>query len=253
MSLLVLAGIFEEIKDLVKRENLRFSREKNCFENSAGSLFVSTTGPGLPKPGKIKKKIGLIQPDRIVLTGLVGSLISGKWKVGDRVSIGSIVDPAGSRLYVLHSSGSSLVSVSEPVFSSMEKAKLRSLSGADVVDMESVRFFRLMQEISFPQDRLQILKVIGDLPEQEVFFHEEERLRSARSRGIWKTGFFLTDPLTLYRRLHLMGIRKKALRGLTRAQRSFLQQNAFFSRSASISLKTDGGWERVDDNKTRLL
>lgn len=228
MNILLLTGLFEELRVFQGEHPMAYEKDLRAFRSEwYPRFYAATTGPGLSKRKAIRKLLASIRPAVIVNAGLVGILRDrDPALLGERLRIGAVKSEADSIVYPGGAGHDVLVTVRAPVFHPADKAELAVEHGARACDMEAGALLALVAGRPAgqrPDLRVVFCKVVGDLPGDYELFVNEHLTRGLEGKGLWgRLWTALTFPggprvyrrLTLYRRTALGALAREIHRTL---------------------------------------
>ena len=222
MNVLLLTGVFEELRPFQAQHPFEFVRKIRAFRSQwYPNLFAATTGPGLRRRAELKKILDAVRPGCIVNAGLVGILGGAdSSQAGDRLRISAVKRAADGIIYPGGPGRDLLLTVREPVFHPAEKEELALCHGARACDMEAGELLALVSQTAAWRPyglRVVLCKVAGDLPADYELFANEHLTRGweswGRGKRLWAMVRFPGGPRRL---LRLIGYRRTVLEELTR-------------------------------------
>jgi len=167
----------------------------------------------LTKPALKKNKKNLIEWIKInkvsvlLQTGYCGAL-TNRYQPGDVCQISRVMRAHENEIAVTPGETHSLITVDFPVLTLEGKEDILRNHSAELVDMESWHICHLVL-LNFPGIKMNVLKIVGDIPGEELLMNHEINMRSFfiehcvknKLKIILKTGWSF---FSLYRRKRLL-------------------------------------------------
>ncbi|MFN3603684.1 MAG: hypothetical protein ACK4UJ_03110 [Leptonema sp. (in: bacteria)] len=229
MIILLLTGIKEELKEILKKHPFVFEKDVQCYHSQKyPTFYAATTGPGLQDKKKIKKILENLLPDIIINAGLVGVLDEReKIYIGDLVKIGTVIKKTNSIQFAGGPGRFTLLTVEKPIFDPIEKLDLKYEFKANVCDMEAAYLIELVgsYEIFRRESYILLIKVVGDRPENSYLFEYEYLIRNWEHKNLKEKFEILRKfPLGIFGLIKILKIKKKALRNLSYYTLNFIDK-----------------------------
>jgi len=178
----IACALYDEAFELIKP----LSRQKiNAFYHYTGKICNIPVSVFLTKPGLRKNKGNFIkwvrenQITTLLQTGYCGSLTS-RYRPGDVCHINKVSGMDMEKIFQFSGMGDShhLLTVDRPILTVEAREDLQyQFSNADLMDMEAWHICQLLDE-EFPQIKIVILKIIGDVPGEDSLMKQEVKMRS---------------------------------------------------------------------------
>ena len=167
------------------------------------SLYLC--GPSIKKRGHIFKWLKQHKFKKIVNIGYAGALVSG-FNIGELCRVSRLGKLDEKDILLNKKSGETMITANEPVFSYGEKEDLFLRTQAKLVDMEGYFLAQTIVEAGFSLSKFEVFKLIGDLPGDALYLHNEMRFRNFfTSKSLWQKATIiastgLSNSWFLYRR-----------------------------------------------------
>ena len=160
------------------------------------SLFL--TKPGLHKnKSNFIKWLDVMQITTLLQTGYCGAL-TNRYRPGDVCRISRV--SGADKMQRAHEFPASeihhLLTVDHPILTIDEREDIIYEHNADLIDMEAWHIYELLK-IKFPAIRTEVIKIVGDVPGEELLMRNEIHMRSFfkerrmknRAKIAFKTGW----------------------------------------------------------------
>lgn len=160
----------------VKQEGIFHYRGK--LGNKPAALYL--TRAGVASREQLRRFLRLYQTDLVIATGACGSLTSELAPL-QSVQICAVTNHE-KRWINISRTGRKCVSVRHLVTDDAAKASLRTLTQADLLDMETWTIASVMQEKEFSARHFAAVRVVDDLPGESRYLEKEKLLRDLTAR-----------------------------------------------------------------------
>jgi nucleoside phosphorylase len=145
------------------------------------SVAVYLTRPGIYSREQLRRFLRLYTFERIVSTGAVAALTTEFQRL-DIVNIAETTT-TDRRIITVSAEGRRVVTVPHLIQADAEKAHLRELTRAHVLDMETNTIAQIMAEAEFARIPFSALRVVDDLPGDALYLKKESQLRDITLRN----------------------------------------------------------------------
>lgn len=160
----------------VKREGIFHYR--GSLAGKPAALFL--TRPGVASREQLRRFLRLYTTDLVIAAGACGSL-TGELRPLQAVQIAAVTN--ADRQWIQLPGGTvRCVSVDHLVASDEQKQLLRERTGADVIDMETWAVASVLREYEFASRRFLAVRIVDDLPGDQLWLAKEQRLRDLTAR-----------------------------------------------------------------------
>ena len=203
----LIIALYEEAEKIIRQ--LDFQRidgvaQYNGFLKGC-HVSLHLSGPGVQRRTHIFKWLRQHRFESIINIGYAGALTSG-FEAGEICKVSELNRVGEKKIPLNLKKGFGLVTTDRPVFSYDNKEELFLETNAKLVDMEAYKIAEIISEEEGGLSKLEIVKIVGDLPGDALYLRNEELFRgffSSRSytkkiRVILKTG--LSHSWFLYNR-----------------------------------------------------